>query len=309
MTRFKIILNPISNKGASAKLIPDICLELENYQLDFDLVQTECPGHAVELSQQAVREGFDTIVAAGGDGTINEVINGIMLAKEIGLGTAAIGVLPIGRGNDFNFSMGGAANWQEGCRVLADGKKSWIDIGRVKGGLYPEGRYFGNGVGVGFDAVVGFYAASQPVSGFLGYLIAALRTMVTYSPAPVIAIELETETITQSSLMVSVMNGRRMGGGFMMAPNGNPADGLFDLCIAEEVKKLKIFSLISLFLKGTQYEDAAIKGRQSANLTMRAVKGSLPVHADGETISTACDQIHIELLGHQLEMYLPEVNA
>ncbi len=307
MTRFKIILNPISNKGASAKLIPDICLELERLQLDFDLVQTEYPGHGVELSRQAVQDGFDAIIAAGGDGTINEVINGIMFAKHAGLGTAAIGVLPIGRGNDFNFSMGGALNWQEACQVLANGTKSWIDIGRVKGGLYPEGRYFGNGVGVGFDAVVGFYAASQPVSGFLGYLIAAFRTMMTYSPAPVIAIEMEEETITQPSLMVSVMNGRRMGGGFMMAPNGNPADGLLDLCIAREVKKRKIIPLISLFLKGTQYEDEAIQGRQSARLTMRAVQGSLPVHSDGETISTACEQIDIELLPHQLEMYLAEV--
>jgi diacylglycerol kinase family enzyme len=229
----------------------------------------------------------------------------MMFAKQADLGTAALGVLPIGRGNDFNYSMGNTTVWQEGCRVLAEGKRQWLDIGRVTGGLYPDGRYFGNGVGVGFDAVVGFIAARQRLSGFLSYLVAAIRTMYVYSPAPVVAVELEGETITLPALMVTIMNGRRLGGGFMIAPDGNPADGLMDVCIAHEVGKLKIFYLITKFMKGTQYGHPAIQGRQASRLSVRAVQGKLPVHADGETISTGCDQIQVELLPRQIEMYLP----
>ena len=102
------------------------------------------------------------------------------------------------------------------------------------------------------------------------------------------------------------MNGRRQGGGFMIAPEGDPSDGIFDLCIASEVSKLKIFYLISKFMAGTQYGHPAVQGRSTRKLTIRAEKGSLPIHADGETISTGCDQIDIEILPQQLEIYLPE---
>ena len=306
MARYQIILNPASNKGVSAEMVEEVRAELDRYSLDYEIVQTEYPGHALELAQQAVKAGFDVVVAAGGDGTANEVVNGLMFAKENGKGTAAIGVLPIGRGNDFNFGMGNVLDWRDACRILAEGKKQWIDVGRLAGGLFPEGRYFGNSVGVGFDAVVGFIAAKQKISGFLGYLVAAIRTMFAYSPAPVVAVELEEETLTQPALMVTVMNGRRQGGGFMMAPEGDPSDGIFDLCVAHEVSKLKIFYLISKFMAGTQYGHPAVQGRRTRKLTIRAVKGSLPIHADGETISTGCDQLEVEILPRQLEMYLPE---
>ena len=110
-----------------------------------------------------------------------------------------------------------------------------IDIGRVAGGLYPQGRYFGNGVGIGFDAVVGFVAQKKKrLTGFASYIVAALKTIFLYYRAPLVRIEYDGQTLTLPSLMVSVMNGRRMGGGFMMAPQAQPDDGLFDLCIASK---------------------------------------------------------------------------
>ena len=309
MSRFLVIYNPISNKGGAEKIRTQVVQMLSEQDFDFDLILTEYPGHALELSRDAAMNGYDAVVAAGGDGTVNEVINGLMYARQSGGHDIAMGVLPIGRGNDFNYSMGAPDDWQSCCQVLAAGHTHRIDVGLVRGGLYPEGRYFGNGIGIGFDAVVGFFAAEQRITGFAGYLVAAIRTIFAYSPAPIMAIEMENETLTLPALMVNVMNGRRLGGGFMIAPQGDPMDGLMDLCIAHEVKVPRIFGLIGKFLKGEQYGDEAIQARQSARVTIRAEKGTLPVHADGETITTEGDRIEIELLPRQLELYLPENEA
>lgn len=212
---------------------------LQSHGLDFDVVRTERPWHAAELAEQAALSGYDVVVAVGGDGTANEVLNGLMLAKQAGAeGDVAMGVLSVGRGNDFAFGVGVPRDLAAGCRVLAQGHRRAIDVGRVVGGLYPQGRYFGNGVGIGFDAVIGFEALKMTrLHGFVSYIVAALKTIFLYFQAPLVRIEYDGQTITQPSLMVSIMNGRRLGGGFMMAPQAKLDDGLFDLCIADQVSR------------------------------------------------------------------------
>ena len=96
------------------------------------------------------------VVAAGGDGTLNEVLNGLMCASTSQDDRPALGTIPIGRDNDFSFGMDVPHDIEAVCQLLASGECRPIDVGLVKGGDYPEGRYFGNGVGIGFDAVVGF---------------------------------------------------------------------------------------------------------------------------------------------------------
>ncbi len=302
MTNFKIIVNPNSGRGEGMRSIPQIEACLQSHALDYELVQTERPWHAVELAQLAVTEGFDVVVAAGGDGTANEVINGLMLAKAAGL-HATMGVLPVGQGNDFAFGMEIPQELEPACQVLADNHRRMIDIGRVSGALYPQGRYFGNGVGVGFDAVVGFEALKLTrLHGFPAYLVAALKTIFLYFNAPKVQLELNDENLTVSALMVSVMNGRRMGGGFMMAPQGDPQDGQLTLCIAQEVSKLGIFKLIPRFMAGTQESHPAVLFRNTARVQVTALEGVLPTHADGETVSIEGRELLIELLPAQLEI-------
>ena len=304
MARYKIILNPVSNKGANQNLAPEIEQQLSDYGLDFDIVLTEYPIHATELARSAVGEGYDSVVAAGGDGTSNEVLNGIMLAQKEGLGTAVMGVLPIGRGNDFNFGLGNPDDWLECCRILSEGKTRRVDVGLVVGGLYPEGRYFGNQIGIGFDAVIGFLAAEQRITGFPGYLVAAVRTMFIYHPAPVLELNFDGETLVQPSLMVTMMNGCRAGGGFMMAPDHKQDDGLFDVCIADEISRLRIFPLLFRFIQGTQYSHPAIHYRHAQKVTVRAMNGGIPAHADGETICVDGQELSIELFHKRLEVFV-----
>ncbi len=306
MPRYKIILNPVSGMGTALKTLPAIEAYLKAHQIEYSVVLTEYPWHAAKLAEDAAKEGFDVVVAAGGDGTLNEVLNGLMASRSNGHPTAALATLPVGRGNDFSFSMGIPLELQAACQNLAQNHRRTIDIGLVTSELYPKGRYFGNGVGVGFDAMVGFVAAKQGISGFLGYLVAAVRTTFIYSPAPIMQIDLGHRTLSQPCLMVSIMNGRRMGGGFMMTPASQPDDDLLDLCIVAEVSKPTVFRIIPMFFKGTQARHAAVQMEQSQRITIRAVKGTLPAHCDGETLCTAGSDITIQLLPKQLDLLVPQ---
>ena len=302
MSKYKIIVNPESGRGEGGRAVPQIEDLLNAHNIDFDLVKTENPWHAVELAQQAAVQGFNVVVAAGGDGTANEVLNGLMRAKDEGA-TAALAVLPIGQGNDFAFGMQIPAELESACLAIVNDQRRMIDVGRITGGRLAGGRYFGNGVGIGFDAVVGFEALKlKRLHGFPAYLVAALKTIFLFFKAPTVRIDLDAESLTVPALMVSIMNGRRMGGGFMMAPQGDPGDGSLDLCIASQVSKLKIFALILRFMKGDQGSHPAVQFKRSRKVTVTALEGVLPTHADGETVSTEKTELSIELLPSQLEV-------
>jgi diacylglycerol kinase (ATP) len=303
MPSYQIIVNPISGRGAGLASLPTIKAFMDAKGLSYDILLTERPGHAIELAQAAAQAGYDVVAGVGGDGTANEIINGLMQAQKAGLDNAVMGMLAVGRGNDFAFGMNIPAGLEPGLQTLVAGRRDKIDIGLVSGGDYPQGRYFGNGVGIGFDAVVGFEALKITwLSGFPNYIVAALRTIFLYYHAPLIRLDYDGHTENLSALMVSVMNGRRMGGGFMMAPESNNRDGLLDLCIARQVSRGRIFALIPHFLKGDQATQPSISTARAKQVSVTALEGSLPVHADGETICTAGAGLTIELLPAQLSL-------
>ncbi len=301
--KFRIILNPIAGRGSGAEALPRIEHILNINRLDFDIVQTEQPWHAAELAQEAATAGYDVAVAVGGDGTANEVLNGLMLAKQEHPHNCALAVLPVGRGNDFSYGMDVPIDLEIGCWALVQNNRRTIDVGRVVGGLYPEGRYFGNGIGIGFDAVVGFEAVKMTwLTGFPSYIVATLKTVFLYYQAPLTEITCDDETFTHPSLLISIMNGRRMGGGFYMAPEGRPDDGLFDLCIAREVSRTRIFGLIPHFMRGSQATQSPIRMMRAQHVTVTAIEGTLPAHADGETLCVTGRKLEAELLPSQLEI-------
>ncbi len=305
--RYYVIVNPTSGRGDGESAISIIERCLRAAGLDFVLEITTHPWHAVDLAKQAAIDGFDVVASAGGDGTANETINGLMQAKQLGHHQAALAVLTVGRGNDFSFSMGVPAELEMACQALIDNHRRKIDIGLVTGGLFPNGRYFGNGVGIGFDAVVGFEALKMKyLHGFASYIVAALKTIFLYFKAPQVQIDFQDKSIKLPALMVSIMNGRRMGGGFMMAPDGKPDDGLLDLIIAREVSRPKIFALIGRFMGGTQAGHEAIQTDQIQKVSVKALNGVLPAHADGETLCTEGTHLEIEILPSQIELiYTP----
>lgn len=301
MARYKIIVNPTSGRGNGKRSIPVIEEALKRLGVQFELVRTERPWHAAELARQAAHDGFDIVVSAGGDGTANEVLNGLMLAKQDGK-QAAMGILSVGRGNDYAFGMTVPNGAEAGCQALAEGKRHWVDVGHVVGGDYPQGRYFGNGVGIGFDAVVGFEALKLKwLTGFPSYIVATLKTVFLYFNAPLVRIDHDGGSTERSCLMVSIMNGRRLGGGFMMAPEGCPDDGLVDACVVRQVSRARVFTLVPHFIKGTQATQPEVEMIRSKRIDVSALKGTLPVHVDGETLCTAGQRVTVEVLPRQIE--------
>jgi len=302
-SKIRLIVNPAAGGGKARQVIPRIETTLDDLGVGYDLVYTERPWHAVELARTAVQDGANVVVAVGGDGTANEVLNGLMQAKQSGEAPAAMGVLCVGRGNDFAFGAGIPHDITEGCHTLAEDARRTIDVGQVSGDSLPEARFFGNGVGIGFDTVVGLEAAKlKRLRGFLGYFVAALKTIFLYYQAPQTLVEYGETSLDQESLMVSIMNGRRMGGGFMMAPSSSMEDGLLDLCIVRQVSRPRILALIPRFTKGTQERHPAVTTGRTEKISVTALKGVLPAHADGETLCEQGSRLTVEIFPRQMEI-------
>jgi len=301
--KYLVIVNPISGRGYAENAIPEIEAGMKKHGLDFDLVRTERPWHAAEIAEKAVKDGYDVIVTASGDGTANEAINGMMRTRNDEFNNCAFSLLPVGTGNDMAYGLGMRGTLEESLATLAADHRKTIDVGLVKGGDYPDGRYFANGVGIGFDAMVGFVAVKiRWARGLLAYLIAVIQTVFIYFKAPTVEISYNDISYEQPSLMVSIMNGQRMGGGFYMAPLGDPGDGHFDLCIVSNPSRPRIFGLVPHFLNGTQASQPEVTTGRTHKINVRATKGSLPAHCDGETLCEEGDELSMEIVPSALEI-------
>jgi diacylglycerol kinase (ATP) len=305
MTKYMIIANPNSGHGKGARAIPEIERELTRLGLDFDLVRTERVGHGIQLAREAALAGYEIIVAAGGDGTVNEVLNGLMEARQSSQNRPALGVLCAGRGNDFAPCINIPEDLLSALQVLKDDHRRRIDIGRVVGGNFPQGRYFANNVGVGFDAIGTIEVAKLPEWGMFSFLIAILKTIFLYYKGPTVRIDYDDQALTTSTLMLLTMNGKRMGTGFKMAPDSKPDDGLFDLVIVRQVSRLRIFSLIPHFMKGTQGTQPEVQTLRAARVAITALAGALPAQSDGEIICVEGTRLDIEMLPRQVEVVCP----
>ncbi len=298
-----VIVNPVAGRGRAEKLIPTLKTLLHQTGLDFELIRTERPWHAAEIAREAA-QNVDVVVTASGDGTANEALNGLMQAKAAGKPAPALGILSIGTGNDLAASLGIPAGLEQAILALKDGKRKTIDVGLVQGDCSVEARYFGNCVGVGFDAAGTILSRKITYArGMLAYLIAAVQTIFTYhASAPTVEITLDNQVVALKSLMVSVMNGRRIGGGFWTTPNSKADDGWLDLCIAQSVSQARMFTLIPHFMKGTQASQPEIQMVRSRRVTITALKGSMPVQTDGEILCEHGKHLSIEILPKQLEI-------
>ncbi len=309
MPTIKVLLNPVSGRGAGQQTAEVIRQTLTEAQATFDIVETTAPRSAMAQAAQAVREGWDTIAVAGGDGTVNEVLNGIMEASldtaawEAGEpATGALGLIPIGTGNDFAWCMGAPiGDVAAACRVLAAGKTRVVDVGRVEDGL-GNVRYFCNNFGAGFDAATTVESYKlRYLPGSLVFLVAVLKTIFLYYKAPLVTVRYDDQEMELPLLMVSVANGRRTGGMFLIAPQSVQDDGLLDLSLARQVSRLGIFRLIPYFIKGTHGTQPTVTVDRTAHIVI-ASEQDLPVHVDGEIMRTDAHRLEVSALPRRLRV-------
>lgn len=308
--RFLLIYNPTAGKGKAAGLRESVEQLMTAAGLDWELRLTERIGHAQELARTAAAQGFTVAVACGGDGTVNEVINGLMKARLADEATCVLGVLPVGRGNDFAYGANIPKDLEQSVRVLATSEARPMDVGCITGGDYPDGKFFGNGIGIGFDTIVGLEAAHMRfVHGFMAYVFGALKTFVLY-PSPVqVRFEWDHGVIEHTTHQISIMNGKRMGGTFFMAPEADNADGLLDLCMAGVLSRGAMLKLMAMYTKGSQSKDPLIKTGRSKRFHITAPNGGLIVHADGETVCVNGQELLIECVPAALQILCAEKAA
>jgi diacylglycerol kinase (ATP) len=296
-----IILNPAAAKGKAADMLPAVRRLMDGYHRSYEVVFSEYSGHAVSLAEEAARRGTAIVAAAGGDGTCNEVVNGLLhpVAKN-GWKTAsktAFAVLPIGRGNDFAYSAGIPPKLEAAVSVLNRGSCRIIDTAEVFAGESAAGRVFINGLGIGFEPLVNLTASRfTRVSGVLSYLLAVVKIMRHYPAAVPVKIMYGEANHDVDTQQISLCNGRRMGGAFLMGPDAVLDDGVLDLCyVNRPVSGMRILQLVVKFLRGRQKSQPEISSDTAGDLLIATRDGSqrLICHVDGEMITEGAQQLRV----------------
>lgn len=279
--RVKLILNPLANLGnawkMAAKLRP-IVDELGGA----DWAGTVYPTHASELAHQAGLDGYDLVVAMGGDGTVHEVVNGLMeLPPEK---RPLLGVVPLGSGNDFAYSMGIAEKAEDAMRQVFTGLPRSIDIGIFED-EHGRSQYWTNAVGIGFDAIVTIHSRSMPfLHGYPVYFASVVKTIAfNYFPFK-LSVMLDGQPWQQEAIMLILCNGKREGGGFHVAPDSSPFDGVFSYLSVRRISRLQMLNALVHFMRGTQFTLPYIQPGSFKQISLEADR-PLVVHLDGEIVS------------------------
>jgi diacylglycerol kinase (ATP) len=280
MTRkVKIILNPMADMRNAWKVANDLRPIISEYGAA-DWSGTVYPTHATELAKQAGEQGYEMVVAMGGDGTVHEVVNGLMQLPENK--RPVLGVVPVGSGNDFAHAIGIPMEPDHALAHALKGEPSTIDLGLMTD-EHGRREYFDNTFGIGFDAIVTIRAHRLPVvRGFMLYLTAVIQTIfLNHNPA-LVQCETEQEKWEERVLMTTFCNGGREGGGFMLSPDSKVTDGVLDYLFVRKVSRAMMFRLVPEFMKGTHRRFTEhIRMGTFHKLTMSADR-PLYIHSDGE---------------------------
>lgn len=275
----KVIFNPQAGRARAARRLPDW---LQNASSEFELQPTSHPGHAVELARQAALDGDPVVIAAGGDGTVHEVANGLLLSER---NDVVMAVVPIGSANDFAFSL----KQQFGESQLHDEHITAIDVGVLEAD--GRRRFFIESVGMGLSAQVTLESRRiHRLQGLMLYGLAAVRALWKHRPQSLSIAWDEEPCVEQPTLMLTVMLGQREGN-FILAPQASMNDGLFDVVQALQLSRWGALRLLpSLAKHGPPTDHPQVALRQCHGLSVESPT-PLTIHTDGEMFCETGDQI------------------
>jgi YegS/Rv2252/BmrU family lipid kinase len=292
--KVKLILNPVANHGRSLQVAADLRPLMAEYHADWS--GTDYPGHAAELARLAGEQGYDLVAAVGGDGTVHEVINGLMQVPE--KKRPALGIVPLGSGNDFAHILGVPDDPAEALQSALKGSPHVLDVGRVRDQNGRE-EFFNNTLGIGFDGVVTIRSRKiTRVHGFMMYFVAVVQTIILNFKPMNLHVETDSESWDLPTLMLTLGNGPREGGGFLVTPDARLDDGLLHYATIRKISRLMMFRLIPEVMKGTH---GRFKPVRMGTCRKMAVSSDVPlyVHADGEIYAgfgTDIRRLEVEIL-------------
>ena len=284
MTRARVVLNPSSGRERGPEHVELLTTKLKQRYDDVTIVVTSGDGDAERAATIAVADGCDALFVAGGDGTLNEAMNGLVTAG--GLAEMVVGIVPFGTGNDFAAALGIPLETEPALEILLEGRERAVDLGEV------NGRVFVNTSGGGFIAEVSAAVTPQlkTIAGRLAYLIGGAQVLfefepvgasVTLSPGPV--------QVSRSLYAFAVCNSRLIAGGRLIAPNALIDDGMLDVCLIEAMSAIEFVALARKVADGEHVKDPRVLYYQAQSVRVeldRAVR----VNTDGEVFEdTRCD--------------------
>jgi len=299
MPRLKVIFNPAADRGHAAEREPIIRKALEEAVLaaekegrgyDLDWTSTEYPEHAIALAREAAVQQFDLVAAVGGDGTIHEVINGLMMV-EGGL-RPKLGVIPGGSGNDFAHNFGVPDGIGEAVRVIMEGVERPIDLGMVTD---DQGRrvYVDNTMGIGFSGVVNINTRKRKwLRGFFAYFVAVLETIISPPWLKVCLTVDDREPVTHALCMVSINNGPREAGGFPTGIGALMDDGLLTYMLMQKMGSLRLLRYLPVVMAGKHLNHPKFFSSENAKRLIIETDRPMVIHTDGEVFSTADMGLH-----------------
>jgi diacylglycerol kinase (ATP) len=281
----KVIVNPVAGAGRTRREWPRIMDLFKVNGLRFEHEITEAPGHAIELAKAAAKDGYNTIVSVGGDGTINEVVNGLYASGNIG--DIALGIVGTGTGSDYIRTVGIPRRYEDACRCLMQSKKRAVDLGVVEytdKGKMAE-RLFVNFAGFGFDAEIVRRTTRQfkALGSLPAYLMGLLATLITYRNKE-ISLKVDGESLERRVCAVLMNNGKYGGGGMFAAPGADLADGWLDVLIIGDMSKPDLLRSLPRIYKGTHLTHPKVTMKRAREVEVVCRSGRMQLQADGELL-------------------------
>ncbi len=283
-----VIVNPKAGSGRGLKDWPVISNQMNHSGLDFSCVFTEHKYHAVELTVKAVNDGYRKLVAIGGDGTVNEVVNGIFIQQQVPTADIALAVIPAGTGNDWMRMFGIPKTYSDAVQSLVTEHTVLQDVGRI---TYHETRikhqrYMANAAGMGFDAMVNRRFNRLKDEGRWGkrlYITSTLKELLQYRSKR-FKITVDGQPFFDNAVFSAAVGvGKYNGGGMIQLPNAVIDDGLFDITVIKRVNKFSVIRHFAKLYNGKLYNYSKVLATQGKHITVETWPES-PIEIDGEAM-------------------------
>jgi diacylglycerol kinase (ATP) len=281
-----LILNPQAGGGKGAKLEKKIYRQMHAAGIGFEAFKTNHAGEAQSAAVQAIEAGFNKIAVSGGDGTLNEVINGVMSQNVKPSEELLIAQIPIGTGNDWRRSWGIPKSIKESISLLRNPKSTLQDVAKItfQNAGVEESKWFINIAGCGFDAEVTLAANQKKAkgqSGFFTYIFQLIKTLKKFKE-PKMVFEIDSQKYEDDIFAILAGICRYAGNSMLLVPDANPQDGLFHLTIAKKIKRTKVIRNLHRLFNGSFVNLEEVSVHQCKRLQIKTA--GLPIQADGESI-------------------------